>query len=222
MKPGLLARNIDEFLADGFAEDIFLAIQGHVAKEAGGKWELGPYFYSGMISEGGISIEDYIRILDSNSYSAVFFDGSVIILQARFDEQNISSHRYFYIPCPVDRNAVIGRPPDVMLSDWLKEYLDEEGIAGFRSVGTYRFDFIELEEPPKEPHPISHLTFASPGCRIPVKSPLSPSLFIDFVFYNFYFSIWGFYKKYRDQLICLGLDESISAEERERLHLHYQ
>ena len=214
---------MNEFLIDGFGAGAFLAFQTHLLQGPELKQDFGPAVLHNMISPGGVGIAEFISILDDGAYSAVFHDGAVVILQCRFAGDALSAHRYSYIPCPVDQNIINGRPDEVELADWLRDLMADPSSDAFRSRGTYRFDFVlNATVNQDDPHPISHLTFGSPACRMPVRAPLSPGNFFDILFQNFYRPYLPLWEPISPHLRCNGIDDTITAAELITHHLSWR
>ncbi|WP_415552655.1 DUF2290 domain-containing protein [Gluconobacter cerinus] len=175
-----------------------------------------------MVSAGGISIDEFLAILDENRYSAVFADGALLHIQCTFNGDDLDTHRYSYIPCPVEPGLVELRPNEIALADWLRDDVLVRGIDVFRSTGTYRFDCVRTA-PARDssPHPISHLTFGSPDCRVPVRSPLSIADFLNFVFDNFYRQHRPIWLNYSSYLTCAGTNMTITMAEQQLQHLYW-
>lgn len=223
MRPRPLCDKLNEFLTAGLASDIFLAIQTHLLKVDGRKQLLDPAVAPGMVSAGGISVDEFLSILDENRYSAVFTDGALLLIQCTFVDERLDTHRYSYIPCPVDPQLLQLRPDEVTLADWLRDSVFTEGVSVFRSTGTYRFDCVRLAPSrDQSPHPISHFTFGSSDCRVPVRSPLSIADFLNFVFDNFYREHRRVWLDYSSYLTCTGTDMTITVEEQQLHHLHWE
>ncbi len=223
MKPTQICEVLNRFLLDGFASDIFQAYQTHKIDVHGDRIKLVPVEDLGMISSGGISVGEYIDILDRGAYSAVFMDGSIIYIQATFNGHSIDSHRYFFIPCPFYEKATMSKPSHFTLADWLRDSVELEGVEAFRSVGTYRFDCVrELPKDTSVPHPISHMTFGSADCRIPVKGPLSISYFMHFIFDNFFRPQRPFWLGYSSYLNSGDTEITITNLEIQQHHLNWE
>ncbi len=175
-----------------------------------------------MIENGGISPDEYLSLLDTGRYSAVFDDGSIVYLECIFHEEALVDHRYFFIPCPFDLATVSSKPDHFAMADWLRDSLELEPRTCVRSKGVFRFDCVREAPESVEPHPISHLTFASGDCRIPVRGPLQISSFFNFTFDNFfrdYRPFWWSFSSY------LKLDESeitITADEQAAQHINWE
>ena len=223
MRPRPLCDKLNEFLTTGLANEVFLAIQPHLLEDSGRRQSLGPVTAPGMVSAGGISITEFLEILDQNCYSAVFADGALLVMQCTFINDQIDTHRYSYIPCPVDSTLLSLRPEEITLADWLRDSVLADGIDVFRSTGTYRFDCIRVV-PSRDtsPHPVSHLTFASSDCRVPVRGPLSIADFLNFVFDNFYRQHRLIWLDYSSHLTCMGTDATITREEQQLHHLNWE
>lgn len=220
MKPRPLTQKLNEFLADGLAHVIFDAINTHKLNDHGSALSLEPDSKIPMINSNGISASEYIALLDNNSYSTVFNDGAISIIQAKFKNQKLHSHRYIFIPCPLDQQFISNRPNDIPLSDWVKEVINTEGITSLKSTGYIRFDCVRDLQKTKDPHPVSHMTFSSGDCRVPVHSPLSISAFFNFLFDNFYRRHRYLWLKHSSFLNCEGTEDTITLEEQMIHHIH--
>lgn len=220
MRPIDISLQINGFLAQGMADQFVEAFEHHKVEEINGRTFLGPTSKQQMISPSGVSFDEYIFLLDSNSYSAVFFDSALVSIQCYFEGNEIRAHRYLYIPCPIGAKLLRERPPEISLADWLRYADPEELKNSFHSSGCLRFDYtVDVPIDPENPHPVSHLTFGSSTCRIPVRAPLSPSRFLDFLFENYYRSYQKSWRIFAPHLNCGGLGDTLSIEESAKHHL---
>ncbi|OHV18595.1 DUF2290 domain-containing protein [Rhizobium sp. RMa-01] len=223
MNPKQLCKVLNNFVIDGLANNVFLASQQHQIDVVGNRISLKPVVDIGMVSSGGISASEYVDLLDREAYSAVFADGSIICIQATFDGNTVESHRYFFIPCPFYANALVGRPQHISLADWLRDSIALEGVSSFRSVGTFRFDCVRsMPEDLADPHPVSHMTFGSADCRMPVKGPVSIAYFLHFVFDNFYRADKRFWLNYSSYLTSGETEVTITTTELMQQHLNWE
>lgn len=213
---------LNRFLIYGFEKGIFQAIQVHILKEYRAGVVFSPPTGMGMIENGGISPDEYLCILEEGRYSAVFDDGAIIYLECKFEGERLVDHRYFFIPCPFATETITSKPDHFALADWLKDSLELEPRNCVRSKGVFRFDCVRAPTQGAEPHPISHLTFAAGGCRIPIRGPLQISSYFNFIFDNFYRDyrpLWLSFSSY------LKFDESettITGDEQMLHHLHWE
>ncbi|OEO33044.1 hypothetical protein VW23_008520 [Devosia insulae DS-56] len=219
MTPGQFCSVLNRFLTDGLVDGVFYAVQTHQVIEHGSMMNIRPVQGMGMIADGGISVDEYLELLERGIYSAVFPDGSIFYVELTFDGRRIHSHRYFYIPCPFAPSVGAGMPVHFELAEWLRGSAELEGLSVLRSVGTYRFDCVRLAGETVDPHPVSHLTFGSADCRIPVKGPLSVSSFLHFIFDNFARPTQRFWLNYAPYLVSGGDEVTISGVEMQRHHL---
>lgn len=223
MKPTQLCEVLNRFLIEGYAEDIFQAIQQHHVETIGGKTKLSPIHKIGMLSSGGISAREYAELLERGAYSAVFMDGSILSIESTFDGNQLESHRYFFIPSPFDQNVVLSRPGHHALADWVKDSIELEGVEVFRSVGTFRFDCVRLTGADRaDPHPVSHMTFGSNDCRLPVKGPLTIADFLHFIFDNFHRPYRRFWLNYSSYLSSGETEITITSLERLQHHVYWE
>src|SRR5690606_19400109 len=144
----------------------------------------------------------------------VFFDSALVSIQCQFEGNNIRAHRYLYIPCPIGEALIEGRPSGISLADWLRNSDPKELKKSFHSSGSLRFDYTaSVVQGAKYPLPICRFTVGSSTCRIPVKAPLSPSSFLEFLFENFYRPYQQKWRTFAPHLICGGLDNTLSDAE---------
>lgn len=220
MRPRELCSRINDFLVDGLAVGAFDAIQSHILEGPPASLRLTPVVAPGMISPGGVSVPEFISLLEDNAYSAVFHDGALIVLQCIFKGDDLYSHRYTYIPCPVSRAILSQRREEDGLAEWLRDAVEVDPTI-FRSLGTYRFDCVRVAVADGAgPHPVSHFTFGSPECRLPVRAPMSPAGFFDFLIENFYRSLRRLWRPYAPHLQCYGAQDTITSEERRLYHFN--
>lgn len=129
------------------------------------------------------SINQYLAWLTAGAWSAILFDGSLLQLTYELSGGEISGHRLAYVPCPYDLDLALVRGGDP-LADVIELY--RSGDAVLRSP--IRFDFDARSARPG--HPAAHLTLNAVGCRIACVAPMHVLRFVDFVFRNFYASLW--------------------------------
>lgn len=222
MRPIDICVQLNSFLAQGMADQFVEAFEHHKTEEINGRTILGPASKQQMISPGGVSFDEYIELLDTNSYSAVFFDSALVSIQCYFDGNDIQAHRYLYIPCPIGKALTRGRPSEISLADWLRNSDPKELKRSFHSSGNLRFDYtVDVPADTEDPHPLSHFTFGASTCRIPVRAPLSPSGFLEFLFENYYRSYQERWRTFAPHLNCGGIGDTLSAEDSAKHHLNW-
>ena len=64
-----------------------------------------------------------------------------------------------------------------------------------------------------DPHPVTHLIFASNDCRIPVQGPVQITSFLDFVFDNYFRPIRPHWLDFAPQLRLRSDETTIKAAE---------
>lgn len=186
MNEGAILKIVNDFLFFGKQKGIFEAVEVHKLRERNDVYSLGPQYDVGMIENGGIGVDEYLTVLEGSRYSAVFDNGDIISIQCRFQGGKLLDHRYMFLPCPFSEETLISKPKHAALADWLRGSADLEPREAFRSRGSFRFDCDRSPPENGDPHPISHLTFSSGGCRIPLRGPLQVSAFLNFIFDNFF------------------------------------
>jgi hypothetical protein len=220
MRPRALCNKVNEFFERGMEKGVFLAIQPHLLRGALGGEILEPPTNIGMLTAGGVSVPEYIELLDTDRYSAVFHDHALLMIQCIFEGNEIRNHRYGYIPCPVKPDLMAQRPEEISIADWVRSVISSAGVDGFLSLGTYRFDFTKTTAArSRDPHPASHFTFASAGCRIPVRAPMSISHLMNFLFDNFYRPHRSFWNDFAPHLTGANALDTITEQEQTLHHV---
>ena len=222
MRPRGLCDKLNQVLDEGLAGEVFLAVQHHSLTGPPSLQTLGPRMPIGMVSPGGIGAEEFIQLLETGRYSAVFADAAIMTLECTFNRERLEAHRYTFIPCPFDPELISMRPEVIPIADWLRESVLPCGASVTRSVGTFRFDCVRTQPRlARDPHPVSHLTFGSAECRLPVRGPLSPTDFLNFIFDNFYRAHRRFWLDHAPYLTCAGVEPTITWEEEQLHHIQW-
>ena len=133
-------------------------------------------------------VEKYKVLTSDRNFNFKMLDGALVQMSYEFNSsgRQILSHRLAFFPSPFTERY--DENPDDYESLYFgeSEYHDlvENNIVAF----PIRFDFNVDETLFKEiEHPYSHATFGEyEFCRIPVYSPLTPSIFMNFIIRNFY------------------------------------
>lgn len=219
MKPRELCNKLNSFFEDGYSKGIFLAVQHHVLDGPAGNEALGPTTTLGMYADGGLSLEEYSALVDSGRYSAIFSDHALITVECLFSSGSLIKHRYGYIPCPVHKELMEERPLEIPIADWVREAASGQGGDVFRSLGIYRFDYAPKQAGDR--HSASHLTFVSKECRIPVRSALDVSGFLNFIFDNFYARHIPWWLGYAPFLTSETVEDTIEYDEMIRHHISW-
>ncbi len=162
-----------------------------------------------------ISYSDIYKILDeTKNYNIRMVDGALIQLMYSFDaNDNLLKYRLAFFPSltleDFQNNSEIYELDEI--------YADMIG-KNIVSVPV-RFDYAPLNFVPRE-HPKSHFTLGQyKNCRIPLKLPITPNIFIDFILRNFYSTAK---KKYADELdfnVKEIFENTIDVSEKKILHL---
>jgi hypothetical protein len=152
------------------------------------------------------SVAEYRGFVESEAYSALLSDGSLLHLSYDFQDSVLVGHRLLYYPCPFIIDAEMAEEPilDVLEFCW-------NNLELFRLRSAVRFDF-DLQRAAVN-HPASHVHFQHEECRLPVVAPLSVGRFVEFVFRNFYPHWWSeheFLRNFRQPSVV----NSINAAER--------
>lgn len=138
-------------------------------------------FVSSSLTRG--DYEDmYTLFREERAYNILMPDGAMIQLMYEFRNDILQKHRLAFLPSPSLEK--FQNDPDLYLGEEVYADVIEHGIVTF----PLRFDF---DGDPLHHvichHPCSHLTLGQyKHCRIPVSSPLTPLLFLDFIIRSFY------------------------------------
>lgn len=124
----------------------------------------------------------YDIITTNKFYNFIFADGGIIQMIYLFDKGCIWKHKLAYYPSP--KFESFQNESEYYMEDCIYlEVLDRRILPV-----PIRFDYDNSPETYKElHHPKSHLTLGQyKNCRIPVCSPVTPSLFVEFILRSFY------------------------------------
>lgn len=119
--------------------------------------------------------EIYDELESNNNFNIKMIDGALIQLLYKYQKKTLISHRLAFFPSPYLES--FQNEPEIYEDDEIYADILEKNIMAV----PIRFDydpsaFKEID------HPKSHLTLGQfKNCRIPVSSPITPSLFISFI-----------------------------------------
>jgi len=221
MNPRSAVSVLNDFLYRTYGEELFAHVNTHVVRDVGPeKAVIQPDTNIGIIASDGITLKEYLSLIDSGRYSAIFYDYSLVILECTFLKGEISRHRYFYIPCPLKDSLTRGRPPELAIGDYFEQLDANEVMDGIVSQGFIRFDYTTDPAPSEMHHPLSHVTLASPECRIALRAPISIAEFLTFVFDNFYPDRAKTWLEFQPFLACPS-EDTIRVDETIRMHMYW-
>lgn len=139
----------------------------------------------------------YAQVYDEMSRARAFnfkmLDGALIAMRYRFNRGEVVEHALTYFPSPsLDH---FQNEPEIYEEDEIYADVVARNIVAF----PVRFDFNASDERYVDVHhPKSHLTLGQyRNCRIPVRAPVTPSAFLQFVLRSFYNTA---YRRYSDEL----------------------
>ncbi len=124
----------------------------------------------------------YDVFLRNRAFSAKLLDGALVQMAYAFDGRDLAKHRLAFFASPhlmrFDED-----PVPYFNDDRYVEILEREV-----DPISIRFDYDYSDSKHKElSHPKSHLTIGGyEHCRVPVSSPLTPFVFVDFLLRSFY------------------------------------
>lgn len=223
MIPHSACEILNKFFFYGLGQGYFYAVQPHILSKAANIHRIHPPTSIGVITNGGVTAEEYIKILDEDTYSIVFQDGSIAYLECTFNGSVLDSYRFIYIPSPFDETHILDLPEGVPLADWLRMVLEDRGVQCLKSVGALRFDCVRgLSTDVKDPHPVSHLTMMTGDCRIPIRGPVQITTFFHFIFDNFQRSARPCWLKFSSYLRFDTSEITITPEEMAIMHVNWE
>lgn len=126
--------------------------------------------------------DSYNLIIKNKFYNFVFADGGVIQMIYLFEQGQIWKHKLAYYPSP-DFESFQNMSELYMEDCIYVEILDKRILPV-----PVRFDYDCTDGTFEDlVHPKSHLTLGQyKNCRIPVCSPITPSVFVGFILRSFY------------------------------------
>lgn len=154
----------------------------------------------------------YQELDSSENYNVKMIDGALIQLLYTYKSSTLSSHRLAFFPSPFLHD--FQNEPEIYEEDEIYADIIAKNILPV----PVRFDY-DPENYQELDHPKCHLTLGQfKNCRIPVCSPITPSVFIAFILRSFYNTA---FRKFTDELnLSSGLfDETISSIEKKIIHL---
>jgi hypothetical protein len=158
--------------------------------------------------------ELYQAMLEEKYYNFKMADGGLIQLLYRFKDNIILKHRLAYFPSPTFES--FQNEAELYMEDCIyAEILDRRILPV-----PIRFDYDATDGVYSDlVHPKSHLTLGQyKNCRIPVCSPISPSLFIDFILRSFYNTAMLNFSEKMD-IEFVRFNESATENEKNRIHI---
>lgn len=156
--------------------------------------------------------EIYQQLDKTKNYNIKMVDGALIQLLYNYHNEKLISHRLAFFPSPSLES--FQNEPTLYEDDVLYADILAKNIVTF----PIRFDF-DPKNFKELDHPKIHVTFGQyKNCRIPVSSPLTPELFINFILRNFYNTA---FTKYTNDfpVSSLSFNQTITDKEKGVLHL---
>ncbi|WP_283677647.1 DUF2290 domain-containing protein [Clostridium perfringens] len=156
--------------------------------------------------------EIYNELDKNRDYNIKLLDGALIHFMYKFKGDELISHRLAFYPSPYLENYQ--NEPELYERDEIYADVIYKNIVAF----PIRFDYNKDEVESEYYHPKSHVTLGQyKNCRIPAYGPISPVVFIKFIFKNFYSKVY---------YVLEGLESScnlfscIEPKEEEELHFN--
>lgn len=140
-------------------------------------------------------IEQYRKILETEAFTCLLFDASIVRIAYGFDGEKLTNHNLLWWPSPFQITE-----EDLQLGGVLEIFdlyaSEKNWHDGIRMRSPVRFDFDSASS--ADDHPASHVHLQDPACRIHVDRPMSFNRFINFIFKNFYIDVYNKYKFWGD------------------------
>lgn len=158
--------------------------------------------------------EIYDDMKKNKAYNIKFPDGAIVQIMYKFSKNKLINHRLAFFPSPYLEEYQ--NSPEVYDNDYIYADIIRKDIVPF----PIRFDFdSNLNVVLDVTHPMSHLTLGQYlNCRIPVTSPLTPSVFIHFILRNFYNTA---YNQFSEKITTFNdyFEKTIVDDEKDLLHI---
>jgi len=156
--------------------------------------------------------EVYQELDNSENYNVKMIDGALLQLLYTYKNSNLSSHRLAFFPSPFLHD--FQNEPEIYEEDEIYADIIAKNILPV----PVRFDY-DPDNYEELDHPKCHLTLGQfKNCRIPVCSPITPSVFIAFMLHSFYNTA---FKKFTYDLNFSSnlFDYAIAPTEKKIIHL---
>jgi len=161
-----------------------------------------------------ISYQEIYHELDKEkNYNIKMIDGALIQFMYTFDGDRLEKYRLAFFPSPTLEE--FQNNSEIYETDEIYADIIDKNIV----TTPIRFDFDPNNHISVE-HPKSHLTIGQyKNCRIPIVTPITPNIFMDFILRNFYNTA---HNKFSDSLNfdkVILFDNCISDDEKKILHI---
>lgn len=166
-------------------------------------------------------VEKYSTLNKDSNFNFKMLDGALIQFMYEFNHagRQLISHRLAFFPAPYLESYEQSPEEYDTYHFGDSEFHDqlEKNIV----LSPIRFDYNTSEEIFREiDHPYSHSHFGEfESCRIPLCSPITPTIFFNFILRNFY----NFFVLNRGNIIPISahrFDNTITNNEQQILHFH--
>jgi hypothetical protein len=157
-------------------------------------------------------LQIYKELVKERNYNIKMIDGALLQFLYRFDNSVLISHRLTFFPSPFLEH--FQNEPEIYEMDEIYADIIAKNILPV----PIRFDY-DLQNHQNVDHPKCHLTLGQfKNCRIPVCSPITPTIFVSFILRNFYNTA---FKKFTNELNFQSslFEDTITSEEKNLLHL---
>ena len=168
--------------------------------------------------------EKYTVLNDDQNYNIKLLDGAIIQMMYSFNTtgRDLLSHRLAFFPAPDIENYEDN--PDAHETKYFGSSEFHDLVEPNVIKTPLRFDYSDqLNLFVETHHPYTHLHLGEyEGCRIPLFSPLTPAVFINFILRNFYNTALRNYCDDYSFPIKKGFSSTITSNESKLLHMHIQ
>lgn len=128
-------------------------------------------------------LDQYIHILQTNSYHCLLFDGSIIRANFEFEDDKLLRQNLLWWPAPYNYGDILqeGYPPVELFQNFCE---DKDWPKIIRMRSPIRIDFDSSNN--AEKHPPGHLHIQNEETRLNINNPVCFNRFVNFIFRNFY------------------------------------
>jgi hypothetical protein len=160
-----------------------------------------------------VDYADIYNVLDQDkNFILKMLDGALVQFMYRYEDSVITYHRLAFFPSPFLEH--FQNEPEIYETDEIYADIIARNILPV----PIRFDYDPVNHTEID-HPQAHLTLGQfKNCRIPVCSPITPSVFMLFILRSFYNT--AFRKFFSDLTFPVNLfEETITVAEKKLLHV---
>ncbi|MNO23264.1 hypothetical protein D3C76_130640 [compost metagenome] len=130
------------------------------------------------------TLTQYEHILQSNSFHAIMYDGSIIRSSFEFKKQKLINHSHLWWPSPYNYKVNFDKMNPIDAFEDFITSVDWNNSITMRSP--IRIDFDPRKSVLSNTHPAVHMHTQHHECRIKLDNPICFNRFIKYILTNFY------------------------------------